>query len=249
MKLAKIEIKKEFVAAVVPLLFTVITVFYTRSSIGVFFALALGLIVLEFFLVKKITGGNFKKAYPYILIVCGAIGLTAAGVLTIEKIALLEDSGHIASCSLSPIVACSPVINSPEASVFTIPNPSFGILSFSLVTGVGMMLLAGAEKLKKWFWQAFLFGTLLGLVSIGWLIHETLYEIGAICLYCTAAWVVTIATFVTTLKYVSEEGVIELPTKLKVLVEKYPLEIMVSIYGVIIILILQRFWNYWLSLL
>jgi uncharacterized membrane protein len=84
-------------------------------------------------------------------------------------------------------VACSPVINSPEASVFTIPNPSFGILSFGLVIGVGMMLLAGAQKLKRWFWQGFLFGTLLGLVSIAWLIHETLYGIGAICLYCTAA--------------------------------------------------------------
>lgn len=249
MKIAKLELSKDFVAATAPLLFTFIAVFYTRSSVGTFFVLALGLIILEVFLVRKIAQSDFKKIYPYVLITCGAIGLAAAGILTIEKIALLKDAGHVTSCSLSPIVACSPVINSPEASVFTIPNPAFGILGFGLVIGVGMMLLAGADKLKSWFWQVFLLGTLLGLGSVGWLIYETLYDIGSICLYCTSAWVVTVATFVTTLKYVSEEGAINLSTKIKTVVERYPLEIIVTIYAVVIALILQRFWTYWMTII
>lgn len=249
MKIFGKEIKIELLAAVAPLFFTFLAVFHTRDSVQVFYGLAIALVAMEFLLVKKIAKRDFRKIYPYVLIVCGSIGLAAAGVLTIEKIALLKDPGFVTSCSLSPVVACSPVINSPEASIFTIPNPAFGILGFGLVVSVGMMLLAGAKELKKWFWQTFLLGTAVGFGFCGWLIYETLYEIGSICLYCSGAWAVTIATFITTLKYASEEMAIKLPLRLKDIVEKYPLEIIVSIYGLIVALILQRFWAYWTSLL
>ena len=249
MKIFNKEVKLELIAAVTPLLFTFVTVFHTRESVRVFYGLVLLLFILEFFLIRRIAGKDFRKAYPYILIVCGSIGLAAAGILTIEKIALLKDPGKITSCSISPIVACSPVINSPEASIFTIPNPAFGILGFGLVVSVGMVLLAGAKNLSKWWWQTFLFGTFLGAGFCGWLIYETLYEIGSICLYCSGAWVVTIAAFVTTLKYTSEEKAIKLPAKIKDILDKYPLEVLITIYGIVIALILQRFWSYWVSLI
>lgn len=249
MKIRLPKIKPEFIAAVTPLLFTFVAVFHTRDSVKTFYLLALILILLEFFLMRKFAGKDFNKVYPYVLIVCGAIGLAAAGVLTIEKIELLKDPNRITSCSLSPVVACSPVINSPEASIFTIPNPAFGILGFGLVISVGMVLLAGAQKLKSWWWQAFLAGAVVGAGFCVWLIFETLYEIGSICLYCSGAWAVTFAIFVTTLKKASEEKAIKLPLKLKSLVEKYSLEIIISIYGIVIALILQKFWNYWISLI
>lgn len=249
MKVAGRNISNELIAATTPLLFTFVTVFHTRDSVKVFYALALLLIIFEVYMVRKISKGSFSKIYPYVLIVCGSIGLAAAGILTIEKIALLKDPARITSCSLSPVVACSPVINSPEASIFTIPNPAFGILGYGLVVSVGMTLLAGAKNLKKWFWQAFLLGTAVGFVFCGWLIYETLYEIGSICLYCSGAWAVTAAIFVTTLKYASEEKAINLPTRIKLLAEKYPLEIIISVYGFVVLLILKRFWGYWTSLL
>lgn len=249
MKIAGTEIKNEFFAAITPLLFTFVTVFFTRESIKVFYLLVLLLVVFEWLIVKKISKGSFKQAFPYILIVCGSIGLAAAGILTIEKIALLKDPGHITSCSLSPIVACSPVINSPQASIFTIPNPAFGILGYGLVVSVGMVLLAGATKLKKWWWWTFLLGAKLGMFFIAWLIYQTLYGIDSLCLYCTAAWMVTIVTYVATLKYVSEEKIIKISKFKQTLVEKYPLETIASLYLVVIALILQRFWSYWISLL
>ena len=249
MKLALTNDKLSALAAGTPLLFAFIAVFYTRESVQSFFVLAFLLIVLETLVIKRMGLKSFKQVYPYIMIVCGSIGLAAAGVLTIEKIALLQDPGRITSCSLSPVVACSPVISSPEASVFTIPNPAFGILGYGLVVSVGMVLLAGATKLKAWWWQIFLLGTAAGAVFVGWLIYETLFDIKSICLYCTAAWTVTIPTFVLTLRKTSEEGAIKLPTKLKLLVEKFSLEIIVTLYGVVIALILWRFWNYWLSLI
>lgn len=252
MKILGYEIKAELLAAVTPLLFTFVTVFYTRESIKVFYLLVLALVVIEFFLIKKIAGSNFKKAYPYILIVGACIGLAAAGILTIEKIALLKDPNHVTSCSLSPVVACSPVINSPQASVFTIPNPSFGLFGFGCVLAAGMTLIAGGAniKLKKWWWHSLLAGCAAGLIFVAWLIYQTLYDIKSICLYCTAVWAVVIPLYVTTLRRATEEKAVPLcPDALAKFVQKYTLEIIVSAYALVIILILQRFWDYWVSLI
>lgn len=253
METGRPKAKLKFIAATLPLLFTFVTVFYTRSSVETFYILFGLLIVAELSLVKKIAGKDFKKAYPYLMILFGAIGLAAAGILTIEKIELLKNPNHITSCSLSPVVACSPVISSDQASVFTLPNPVFGVLGYGLVVSVGMVLLAGATKLKNWWWKAFLAGTKLGFIFVGWLIYQTLYAIGAICLYCVAAWAITIPTFILTLKYVLEEEALglrgKLGAKIERLIKKYPLEIIVSLYGIVILLILNRFWSYWLSLI
>ncbi len=253
----KIDLKSrlnlKLLATVLPLLFSYITIFYTRSSIGAFYVLLGVLFVAELSLVKMIAGKDFRVAYPYLMLLFGAVGLAAAGILTIEKIELLKDPNHITSCSVSPIVACSPVINSDQASIFTLPNPTFGIFGYGLVISVGMVLLAGAKNLEKWWWRFFLLGTLAGSIFVGWLIYQTLYTIGSLCLYCVAAWIVTIPTFVLSLKYVLEEGALSLRGKFGARIEgffkKYPVEVIVSLYGIVILLILKRFWNYWLSLI
>ncbi len=249
----KIDLKSssnlKVVAAVLPLLFSFVTIFYTRHSIETFYALLLTVTVLEFALIRKIAGKDFTKAYPYLMILFGAVGLAAAGILTIEKIELLKNPNYVTSCSLSPIVACSPVINSPQASIFTLPNPAFGILGYGLVLSVGMVILAGATKLEKWWWRIFLAGTVVGTIFAGWLVYQTLYNIGSLCLYCVAAWLVTIPTFVTTLKAASLNGSVKFPGKLKNLAEKYPLELTVTLYAIIVALVLERFWSYWISLI
>ncbi len=247
-KKIKPEVLKSFFAASTPLLFTFLAVFITRESIQTFYLMALGLIVLELYLLNSIKKEGFKKIYPYILIICASIGLAAAGILTIEKIELLKDPNRVTSCSLSPIVACSPVINSPQGSVFTIPNPAFGLLGFGCVLAAGMSILAGG-KFKKWWWQALLAGSVVGLGAVAWLIYQSLFEIKSICLYCTAVWLIVIPTFVLTLKSALEENAVKLPEKAKDLVKKYPLEIIVTMYGIVIALILQRFWSYWISLI
>jgi len=248
----KIDIKTEFWAVVAPLFFTFLTVFHTRDSVKVFYLLVLALLVFEFFLIRKVSGKDFKKAYPYILIVGASIGLAAAGILTIEKIALLKDPGHVTSCSLSPVVACSPVINSSEASVFTIPNPAFGLFGFGCVLTAGMTLIAGGKniKLSKWWWHAITTACAVGLIFVGWLIYQTLYDIKSICLYCTAVWAVVIPLYVTTVRRATEEKALPLAgPRLSNFVQKYTLEIIVTTYALVIILILQRFWSYWISLL
>ncbi len=60
------------------------------------------------------------------LVVAGALGLTASLVLTIEKFSLLADPTYRPSCSINPVISCGSVMSSPQAEAFGFPNPLLG---------------------------------------------------------------------------------------------------------------------------
>lgn len=187
-----------------------------------------------------------SKYLAWIYVVGGALGLAAAFVLTLEKIELLKDPAHQLSCSLNPVLSCGSIIGSDQASAFGFPNPFIGIAGFSVVITIGMAIFAGA-KFKKWFWQGLQIGSLLGVIFVHWLIHESLYEIGALCLYCMLVWSVTMPIFwYTTLRNINEGDVkIVKSESLKKFIFDHHLDILVSWYVIVIVLILVRFWYYW----
>ena len=187
-----------------------------------------------------------SKYLAWIYVVGGALGLAAAFVLTLEKIELLKDPAHQLSCSLNPVLSCGSIIGSDQASAFGFPNPFIGIAGFSVVITIGMAIFAGA-KFKKWFWQGLQIGSLLGVIFVHWLIHESLYEIGALCLYCMLVWSVTMPIFwYTTLRNINEGDLIMVKSEsLKKFIFDHHLDILVSWYVIVIVLILVRFWYYW----
>jgi uncharacterized membrane protein len=144
---------------------------------------------------QSITKSNkIVKFFPWILIVCGIIGLLAASILTIEKLHIAGNPNYKTSCSINPVFSCNSVIGSPEASAFGFPNPFIGIAGFALVVGVGAMLVAGGGVKNKTYWRLFQIGPVFGFLFCIWLMYETLYEIGALCLYCMITWFVTSVT-------------------------------------------------------
>ena len=164
------------------------------------------------------TSLKFEKVFPWVLTIGGILGLLAASMLTYEKLELAANPNYQPSCSISPIVACSPVIASPQASAFGFPNPFIGIAGFAMVWAVGMMLFAGATKLKKWFWWCFQAGATFGILFSAWLVNEALFDIKKLCLYCNLVWVVTIPIFWTTLSYnVREKNIVIKVTKLSII--------------------------------
>lgn len=187
-----------------------------------------------------------SKYLAWIYVVGGALGLAAAFVLTLEKIELLKDPAHQLSCSLNPVLSCGSIIGSDQASAFGFPNPFIGIAGFSVVITIGMAIFAGA-KFKKWFWQGLQIGSLLGVIFVHWLIHESLYEIGALCLYCMLVWSVTMPIFwYTTLRNINEGDLKMVKSEsLKKFIFDHHLDILVSWYVIVIVLILVRFWYYW----
>src|SRR5215204_274468 len=157
---------------------------------------------------------TFKQVFPWILVIGGIIGLLSASILTIEKLHLAANPDYIPSCSISPVVACSPVMGSWQASTFGFPNMLIGSAGFAMVWAVGMMLFAGAKNLKKWFWWCFQAGTTFGLGFITWLMYSSIYSIQKLCIYCMIVWAVIIPIFWTTLAFNVRERHIKLPGKL-----------------------------------
>ena len=194
---------------------------------------------------------NLDKAYPWILTIGASIGLLAAFVLTLEKIALLKDPGHHLSCSLNPVLSCGSIIGSPEASAFGFPNTLVGLAGFAVVVTIGIGILAGASY-KRWFWRGLQAGTIFGILFVHWLASESLYEIGALCIYCMIVWSITWPIFWYTTLYNLRHGHIPTPKKLKGVVafaQRHHADILVAWYVLIIGLILQNFWYYWSTLI
>ncbi len=187
----------------------------------------------------------------WILIVGGFLGLTAAFVLTLEKLALLKDPAHQLSCSLNPVLSCGPIIGSEQASAFGFPNPFIGLVSYGVIITVGMALLAGAS-FKRWFWLGLQAGTIFGVVFIHWLAFESIYVLNALCLYCLLVWAVTLPMFWYTTLYNLKTGVIKTPKSLASPVgfaQRHHVDILVGWYLLFVIVILVHFWDYWQTLI
>ena len=192
---------------------------------------------------------KFENVYKWVLVIGGIIGLLAASILTIEKLHLAANPNYVPSCSLSPVVACSPVMSSWQASTFGFPNMLIGSAGFAMVWAVGMMLFAGAKNLKKWFWWCFQAGTTFGLGFIAWLMYSSIYNIQKLCIYCMIVWTVTIPIFWTTLAYNVKEKNITLPGKLNDVVVNHYGKAIALTYLFVIVLIVTKFSDYFYSLI
>lgn len=181
----------------------------------------------------------------------GLIGLLAAAVLLIEKIALLEDPTYVPSCSINPILSCGSIMKTDQAELIGFPNPILGVAGFPLVIATGTALLAGAT-LRRWYWLGLQAGATAGLALVHWLIFQSLYRIDALCPYCMIVWAVTIPVFWYTTMHNANAWATSrsqpTPAATRVLTE-YHGAILTAWYLTIAGLIAHRFWDYWSTLL
>lgn len=133
------------------------------------------------------------------LLIASVIGLLSSAKLTLEKLSYWQQaaSGKLPSlgCDISPIVGCGPVINTPPASIFgDIPNPILGIVGFTALGAIAVLLMAGVP-LKKWMWGGLQVGVSFGLGVVTYLQYESIYNLHALCPYCMVVWGTMIVTF------------------------------------------------------
>ncbi|MFF5187530.1 vitamin K epoxide reductase family protein [Streptomyces sp. NPDC000345] len=196
--------------------------------------------------VSGATGGS--RALAWLLIVTGALGVLASFVITVDKFELLRNPAFVPSCNLSPVLSCSNVMRSDQASVLGFPNPLLGLAAYPVVAFVGFALLAGA-RFRRWFWLGLNLGTLLGVGFCMWLMTQALYEIGALCLWCCLAWASTIAMFWYITVHNLRHGVIRAPRGVVAGVREFHWVVPVTWCLSIVMLIGTRFWAYWQTLL
>ncbi len=194
---------------------------------------------------------TLKETLPWLLVILGTIGLICAFILSMEKIELLKNPDYQLSCNINPVLSCGSIINTPQAVLFKFPNPFIGLFGYGVVITVGMALLAGA-KFKRWFWRGLSVGTTLGLLFCIWLAYQSLYSIGALCIYCMIVWSVTWPLFWYTTLYNLREKHIPTPkrfTKAVDFMQRHHADILIIVYIIVLALIIQNFWYYWSTLL
>lgn len=196
---------------------------------------------------QPVEGIGAGRAFTWLLAICGLLGCVAAWVITHDEFKLLEDPNYTPACSLNPIISCGNIMKSDQAHVFGFPNPMIGMIAYPIVLCVAMGLFAGA-RYRPWFWLGLQAGSLFGVGFVTWLQYESLYSIGSLCLWCSLAWVVTIATFWYTLVHNIKHRIIKVPEGARTAVLEFHWVVPVLWYGVIILLILTRWWSYWKTL-
>lgn len=238
-------VRKYFAA--LPLLYLFIAIFLLRDSVGYVYLASVILLILTLLTYYK------HKATPEIslarwMAVLAVIGITASVILSIEKIEILSESNYIASCSLSPIVACSPIIASPQASAFGFSNSFIGIFGFTAVLTAAMTLFAGAVKLSKVWWRTLLVGLLFAAGFAAWLFYQGVFDIGKLCLYCMLVWLTVFALLWLTTAHAIQMKYIDLgKTFNKIFSRKY--ELITGTFVLIFLLLFYRWSDYWVGLL
>lgn len=239
------KLNKYFV--LLPIIYLFVAIFVARSSVQYVY-LAVGILVALTF------AFNYKRKLKpeiflaYWMAVLAVIGLSAAMILSIEKIEVLVNPNHLASCSLSPVVSCSPIIASPQASAFGFANSFIGIFGFAAVLTAAMTILAGATTLSKIWWRTLLGGIALGASFCIWLFHEGVFEIGKLCLYCMLVWLVTFALLWMVTAHAIQQEYINFGARFNKLLS-YKYEFITTTYVIIFMLIFYKWSDYWLSLL
>lgn len=188
----------------------------------------------------------FPRLLPWILGICGVVGLVASFTLTVEKFELASNPDYVPSCSISPVLNCGSIMDTDQAAVFGFPNSLLGITGFAALLTIAVMM---GRKTSALIMLGMQVGLTAGVAFIGWLIFQSLYRIDALCPYCMVVWVVTIVAFwYVTLRNADDYITGGTPRKILNGVlgihSLIPVVVMLAIVG----LILEHFWWYWSTL-
>ncbi|CAL9487044.1 vitamin K epoxide reductase family protein [Streptomyces sp. enrichment culture] len=190
--------------------------------------------------------GGGGRALAWLLVVTGAAGVLASWVITLDKFRLLEDPDFTPGCSLNPVVSCGSVMRSEQAGVFGFPNPMLGLVAYGMVVAIGAGLLSGARH-RRWFWLGLNAGTLFGVGFCTWLMWQSLYEINALCLWCCLAWTATIVMFWHVTAENARHGRLPAPHGVRRFLDELPWVPPVLHLGIVGMLVLTRWWDFWTS--
>jgi uncharacterized membrane protein len=204
---------------------------------------------------KKKTGAKqpwtLDRAMPWILTIGGIIGVIASLLLTIEVFDRLKNPHFVPICNLNPVLSCTSVADSAQSHAFGFPNYFIGIAGYAVLATIGITIFAGAQ-FRRWFWRATEAGLAFAFAFVTWLQFQTLYRIGALCIFCMIIWAVTGPMFWYTTLYNLRAKNIKTPPKLTKIVafaQRHHGDILLCWFLLIIALILKRFWYYWSTLI
>ena len=191
---------------------------------------------------------NIQKSYPYVLIIGSIIGLLASFTLVLDTIDLLKNPNVDLPCNINPFVSCTSVANTWQNEIFSFPNALLGVVAFSMLLAIGIMLYSGyptsqnsdgRSKYRKWFWNLVNLGTLASIIFVIWFFYQSVYNIGSLCIYCMIVWGVTWPIFLYTTIWNYKEEYLKFP--FLNFISRHHLLVLILGYLLAILLILSHF--------
>jgi uncharacterized membrane protein len=127
-----------------------------------------------------------------------AAGIAGVGVsvyLTAEHYA-----GFALACPSGALINCEQVLSSPYGVIggSSVPTAAAGILWFTVSAAFSIAILAGLPWLR-----AQVVWSVIGVLSVIYLVFVEIVRLGAICIWCTAAHVLVFAIFTVSLTIAS----------------------------------------------
>jgi uncharacterized membrane protein len=117
-------------------------------------------------------------------------GLAVSAYLTVEHFT----ASTTLACSESGPVNCLKVTTSPQSYLLGVPVAVLGLVFF--VAMVGLTLPVAWRSGRGELTLARLGAVAVGVVMVMYLVYAELFVVDAICLWCTAVHVITVALFV-----------------------------------------------------
>ena len=197
------------------------------------------------------SGRDLAAVLPWLLLIGGLIAMAASIMLSVEVFDRLKNPQFVPICNLNPVLSCTSVADSSQSHLFGFPNYFIGIAGYAAVAAFGAALLAGA-KFKRQLWQVIEIGLVFAIGFLTWLQFETIYRIGALCIFCMIVWAITIPVFWYTTLYNFRTGNLGTPKPWRGLInfaQRHHGDVVVVWFLIIIALILKRFWYYWSTLI
>jgi uncharacterized membrane protein len=134
-----------------------------------------------------------------LLTIGGALGLVAAFQLTVDKFVLQQNTidGKQTSlgCDFSAFISCGDVMQSDQGEAFGFPNSIIGLIGFSVVVTLGVLLWSRVE-LPAWVRGGLQLGVIFGMTFVTWLQFQSIYRLDRLCPWCLVVWTVMIPMFV-----------------------------------------------------
>lgn len=198
--------------------------------------------------IEKTPEQKSGTAIKTMLLIAGIVGAISTFILIMEKLEILKDASHKTSCDLSPFISCGSVMASWQATLFRFPNQFIGVVAFTVVLLTAFLLFLKVQ-LPKAYWLALYVGTTLGFSFVVWLWSQSLYSIGALCLYCIAVWSVMIPLWILMTRHVSNLGYLGngFKTKVAPFLNEWWWVVLIALYLGVILSIFFRFQFYWLT--
>jgi uncharacterized membrane protein len=123
----------------------------------------------------------------YAVLVGGVLGIVSTVWQTVERIAYAAGSDS-SVCDISAVLSCSNVYSHWQSSALGVPNSLIGLPVFAVLTSVAVSGLLGSQLSRATLaasWGLALFMT--GFIV--WYLEQTAFDIGSLCLFCTACMV------------------------------------------------------------